>query len=331
MSKQKILALLKQTEGYLSGGEVSRQLGISRAAVWKAIDALRQEGYGIDSGTNRGYRLVSSPDKLTEGEILPHLHTQRVAKPLVVLQTVDSTNNYLKRESQNGLPDGAAVVADQQTGGRGRMGRNFASPAGAGIYYSVLLRPQVPPAQAVNLTAYVAVAVCDGIQAVTGVRPQIKWTNDIVMEGRKVCGILTEMAIEGEINALQYIVTGIGVNVNQGEEDWPQELRAIAGSIAQAVGHPVERGRLAGALLNALDRVYCDWLAGNRQPYLEQYRKDCLTIGQEVKVIRADGEETVATAVGVDDQFALVIRCPDGREETVSSGEVSVRGLYGYV
>lgn len=331
MSKQNILVLLKQTDGYLSGGEVSRQLGISRAAVWKSIDALRQEGYTIDSVTNRGYRLVASPDKLTEGEILPHLHTQRVGTRLEVFQTVDSTNNYLKREAQNGLPDGTAVVADQQTGGRGRLGRSFSSPQGKGIYYSVLLRPNVSPAQAVNLTAYVAVAVCDGIQAVTGVRPQIKWTNDIVMNRRKVCGILTEMAIEGESQALQYVIPGIGVNVNQTEEDWPQELRSIAGSVAQAVGHPVERGRLAAELLNALDRVYGDWLAGNRQPYLEQYRKDCLTIGQQVKVLRASGEETVATAVGVDDQFALVIRHPDGREERVSSGEVSVRGLYGYL
>lgn len=331
MSKQKILTLLKQTQGYLSGSEVSRQLGISRAAVWKAIDALRQDGYTIASVTNRGYRLVASPDKLTEGEILPDLHTRRVAKHLEVFPVIDSTNNYLKREAQNGLADGAAAVADQQTGGRGRLGRGFASPQGQGIYYSVLLRPQVPPAQAVNLTAYVAVAVCDGIEAATGVRPKIKWTNDIIMNDHKVCGILTEMAIEGEIDALQYIVTGIGVNVNQTEADWPEELRPIAGSVAQAVGHPVQRGKLAACLLNALDKMYCDWLEGSRQPYLEQYRKDCITLGREVKVIRANGAETVATAVGVDDQFGLVIRHPDGREETVTSGEVSVRGLYGYV
>lgn len=331
MSKQKILTLLKQTDGYLSGGEMSRQLGISRAAVWKAIDALRQEGYTIDSVTNRGYRLLTSPDKLTEGEIRPDLHTRRVATHLEVFQTIDSTNNYLKREAQNGLPDGAAAVADQQTGGRGRLGRSFSSPEGKGIYYSVLLRPDVPPAQAVNLTAYVAVAVCDGIETATGVRPRIKWTNDIVMNGHKVCGILTEMAIEGESGALQYIVTGIGVNVNQSETDWTEELRPIAGSIAQAIGRPVQRGKLAAELLNALDRVYCDWLAGQRQPYLDQYRRDCLTIGREVKVLRANGEEIVATAVAVDDQFGLVIRHPDGREETVSSGEVSVRGLYGYV
>ena len=329
MSKQKILSLLNQSEGYLSGAEMSRQLGISRAAISKAVESLRQEGYEIDAVTNRGYKLLSSPDRLTEGEILPYLSVRHVARHLEVFATIDSTNNYLKRESGN-LPDGAAAVADQQTGGRGRLGRNFASPEGKGIYYSVLLRPDLPPAEAVNLTAYVAVAVCNGIEEATGVRPQIKWTNDIVMNGRKVCGILTEMAIEGETAALQYIVTGIGVNVNQTAEDWPEELKAIAGSIAQAVGHPVHRGRLAACLLNALDQVYLDWLAGNHASYLEQYRKDCLTVGREVKLLRSGGEE-IATAIGIDDKFGLIVRHPDGREETVTSGEVSVRGLYGYV
>lgn len=331
MSKQKILTLLRECDGYLSGEEMSRQLGVSRAAIWKSIGALRQEGYQIDSVTHRGYRLLSSPDNLTEAEILPGLHTKRIATELKVFARIDSTNNYLKREAQNGLTDGFAVVADQQTGGRGRLGRSFASPEGKGIYYSALLRPNVPPEQAVNLTAYVAVAVCNGIQTVTGIRPQIKWTNDIVLNQRKICGILTEMAIEGETNALQYIVTGIGVNVNQTEEDWPEALRPIAGSIAQAIGHPVQRGKLAAQLLNALDEVYCNWLAGNRKQYLEQYRKDCLTIGRQVKIVRPDGAETVATAIAVDDQFGLVIRLPDGHEETVSSGEVSVRGLYGYL
>lgn len=330
MSKQKVLSLLKQTEGYVSGTEMSRQLSISRTAIWKAIDSLRQEGYIIDSVTNRGYRLMASPDRLTEGEIRPYLHTRHIAGHLEVFQVIDSTNNYLKRKAQDGLPDGTAAVADQQTGGRGRLGRSFSSPEGKGIYYSVLLRPDVPPAEAVNLTAYVAVAVCNGIEAATGVRPQIKWTNDIVMGGHKVCGILTEMAIEGESAALQYIITGIGVNVNQTEEDWPEELREIAGSIAQAVGHPVQRGKLAACLLNALDQVYLDWRDGNRAAYLERYRKDCLTVGREVKLVRPTGEE-VAAAIGIDDQFGLIVRHPDGREETITSGEVSVRGLYGYV
>ena len=330
MSKEEILALLKRSEGYLSGAEMSRQLGISRAAVWKAIDALRQEGYQIDSATNRGYCLRVSPDRLSEGEVRPYLTGRRIGRELRVFDTIDSTNSYLKREAANGLPDGTAALADCQTGGRGRLGRSFRSAPGAGVYLSVLLRPQVPPEEAVNLTAYVAVAVCDGIEAAAGVRPQIKWTNDLVLGGRKICGILTEMGIEGESGALQYLVTGIGVNANQRAEDWPEELREIAGSIREATGQPVARGRLAACLLNALDEMYERWQAGDRARYLERYRADCLTVGRAVRILTA-GREERGLALAVDDRFGLVVRLEDGTERTVTSGEVSVRGLYGYL
>ena len=329
MSRQKILSLLHQAQDYLSGEEMSKALGISRAAVWKAVDALRQEGYQIDSAPRRGYRLRSAPDLLTAGEITPFLHTSELARPLIVLESVDSTNNYLKQHSAQ-LPHGAAVVADRQTGGRGRLGRRFLSPAGKGVYCSVLLRPRTAPAQAVNLTAWVAVAVCDAIEDAAGVRPGIKWTNDIILGGRKVCGILTEMSIEGESGALQHLVTGIGINVNQGPEDWPEELGDIAGSLAQALGHPVGRGRLAACLLNALERMYHAWLAGDKAPWLERYRRDCVTVGRQVRLIGPGGEEN-AFALSIDDDFALLVRTGDGKERRVTTGEVSVRGLYGYV
>ncbi len=329
MSKEKVLALLKGGEGYLSGAEMSRQLGISRAAVWKAIDALRQEGYQIDSATNRGYRLCASPDRLSEGEIRPYCTGELIGRALRVFETIDSTNSYLKREAAN-LPDGTAAVADCQTGGRGRLGRSFRSAPGEGVYLSVLLHPALPPEEAVNLTAYVAVAVCDGIEAAAGVRPQIKWTNDIILGGRKICGILTEMGIEGESGALQYLVTGIGVNANQRAEDWPEELREIAGSIRQATGRPVARGRLAACLLNALDEMYARWRAGDRAPYLARYRADCLTVGREVRLLEA-GRTLRGRALAIDERFGLVVRLEDGTERTVTSGEVSVRGLYGYL
>ena len=329
MSRQKILSLLHQASDYLSGEEMSRQLGISRAAVWKAVDALRQEGYQIDSAPRRGYRLLSAPDLLTAGEITPYLTTKSLAQPLLVLESVDSTNNYLKRHSGQ-LPHGAALVADRQTGGRGRLGRSFLSPAGKGIYCSLLLRPDVPPAQAVNLTAWVAVAVCDAIEDATGLRPGIKWTNDIIMNGRKVCGILTEMSIEGESGALQHLITGIGINANQSAEDWPEELRDIAGSVAQATGRSVGRGRLAACLLNALERMYDSWLVGDKAPYLERYRRDCVTLGKPVRLIGPAGEED-AFARAIDEDFALIVTMADGTQRRVTSGEVSVRGLYGYV
>lgn len=330
MSKQKILALLqKSDESYTSGESMSRELGISRAAVSKAVNSLRQEGYEIDSVTNRGYRLLSGPDRLTRGEILPWLHVNHVGSTLECYDTIDSTNNYLKREALH-LPDGTVAVANEQTSGRGRLGRSFQSPADTGIYLSALVRPNIPPAEALNFTAFVAVAICEGIEAATGLRPEIKWTNDIVLNKKKVCGILTEMSIEGESGALQYIITGIGINVNQQEQDFPEDIRDIAGSLAMAAGGPVRRGRLAAEVINALDQMYTAWLNGGGD-YLERYRARCLTVGRPVKLLRANGTQEPAEAIAVADDFGLVVRHPDGREEKVTSGEVSVRGLWGYV
>lgn len=184
------------------------------------------------------------------------------------------------------------------------------------------------PEKAVNLTACTAVAMCDAVQAVVGVRPQIKWTNDVLLDKRKICGILTEMSVEGETGTLQYIVVGIGVNVNQQLSDFPEELQSVAGSVAMAAGHPIDRGRLAAEIVNAMDRMYADWLKGVWS--VDRYRADCATLGREVRVIRAGGERE-AVAEAVDDEFGLVVRYPDGTRETVFSGEVSVRGLEGYI
>lgn len=330
MSKQKILALLQQSAGrYISGEGMSKALGISRTAVSKAVNSLRQEGYEIESATKRGYCLRSAPDRLTEGEIRPWLQVNHVGTNLMVFETIDSTNNYLKEHADK-LPDGTMLIANEQTGGRGRRGRTFQSPKDTGIYMSALVRPELPPVEALNFTAYVAVAICEGIEAATGLKPGIKWTNDIVLGGKKVCGILTEMAIEGESGLLQYVITGIGVNVNQQESDFPEDIRDIAGSLAMAAEAPIRRGRLAAELTNALDRMYAAWISGGGD-YLERYRAACLTTGKDVKLLRANGTVEDAYAESVDEDFGLIVRFPDGRREKVTSGEVSVRGLWGYV
>lgn len=330
MSKQRILTMLKeQQEGYLSGEAMSQQLGISRAAVNKAVNSLRQDGYEIESATRKGYRLLSSPDLLTEGEIRPWLRAGELGSSLLCFPTIDSTNSYLKRESHN-LPAGTVAVADQQTGGRGRLGRAFHSPKGTGIYLSALLKPEVEPTRALNLTAYVAVAICEAVERATGLQPGIKWTNDLVLGGRKICGILTEMAIEGESGTLQHVIPGIGLNVNEDLEDFPEDIRNVAGSLAMAAGRKLERGRLAAEMINSLDRMYSHWQAGGGD-YLDRYRALCLTVGKEVQVIRTGMLPRAAFAEAVDDDFGLVVRYPDGSRETVTAGEVSVRGLCGYV
>lgn len=330
MSREAILARLRRhPDSFISGEVISRELGISRAAVSKAVNSLRKDGYEIAAVTNRGYRFIAGPNRLSEGEILPWLHTRHVGTTLTCFPVIDSTNNQLKREAPS-TPDGSVVVANEQTGGRGRLGRSFQSQADKGIYLSALLRPDVLPAQALNLTAFVAVAVCEGIERTTGLEPQIKWTNDIVLEGRKVCGILTEMSVEGESGTLQHIVTGIGVNVNQQEDDFPEEIRDVAGSLSMVKGEEIPRGRLAAEIINALDEMYAAWI-GDGSDYLERYRQRCLTVGRRVQLHRADGSVEEAQALEVNEDFGLVVEHPDSSRETITSGEVSVRGLWGYV
>ena len=330
MSREKVLSLLlEQGDAYVSGEDMSRRLGISRAGVWKAIQALRGEGYEIDSAPNRGYRLLSAPDRVREGELAGPLAGCLVGSSLACLDVIDSTNTECKRRAMAGAPEGLVVIADGQTGGRGRLGRTFQSPKGCGLYLSALLRPRLEPARVTDFTAWAAVAVCDGIEAACGVRPRIKWTNDIVMNGKKLVGILTELGLESESNALEYLVTGIGVNVNHRPEDFTPEIRDMATSLAQQLGRPVRRTELAVQLVRALDRMYAGF-PDNKAEYLAKYRADCLTPGNQVQLVTPVSRQE-AWAVEIDDAFRLVVELPDGSRKALSAGEVSVRGMYGYV
>lgn len=252
-----------------------------------------------------------------------------IGSSLECLEVIDSTNTQCKRRAAEGAPEGLVVLAEEQTGGRGRLGRSFQSPRGKGLYLSALLRPQMEPDAVMDFTAWVAVAVCDGIEAACGVRPQIKWTNDIILNGRKLVGILTELGLSSETHSLQYLVTGIGVNVNHSPEDFDPEVREVAASLAQALGHPVSRSRLAAELLRALDRMYAGF-PQNKAAYLDQYRADCLTTGRQVQLVTPVSRQE-AYALEIDDQFRLVVELPDGTRKALSAGEVSVRGMYGYV
>lgn len=325
MTKDIVLALLKKTPGYFSGEEMSRALGVSRSAVHAAVEALRKDGYQIDSATNRGYRLNGSPGTLNAGEILGWLPEGRGR--VVFLDTVDSTNSYLSRNPD--VPDGTAVVAAQQTGGRGRLGRTFLSPRDSGLYFSMLMRPDSPPADLVNITAWVAVAACDAVEAVCGVRPGIKWINDLVLKGRKICGILNELSIEAESGRTRYLVAGIGINANQRQADFPNELQNTATSVFAATGKAVDRGRLAGALINRLDLLASDW-PHEKAAYLKAYRRDCVTVGKEIRILQ-NGCDTSAFAEGIDGDFGLIVRYSDGRRDVLRSGEVSLRGMDGYI
>lgn len=329
-SREAVLSLLRGEEGFLSGQELSRRLQLSRAAVWKAVDALRGEGYEIEARTGLGYRLAAAPDVLTEAEIRSFLGpTRLVGRELRCFEELDSTNNYLK--AQPGAPDGTAAIADSQTAGRGRMDRSFQSPRGQGIYLSVLLRPPLPPDRLPPMTALAGVAVCAAVERVCGAQPGLKWPNDPVLNGKKLCGILTELSLEAETGRVQSLVLGVGVNVGQGEEDFSPEVREVATSLRQALGRSVSRPQLAAALLEELDRAYAALLAGDLPAYLAAYQSRCVNLGKTVRLIPfGGGEPETAQAVDIDEEFSLVVRGADGKERTVRSGEVSVRGLWGY-
>ena len=326
MTKDEVYSILKNAQGYVSGEKISSQLGVSRAAVNAAVKTLRKEGYEIASTTNRGYLLVSSPDRLTVGDVMSYLGPERM-QTVQILQTTDSTNRRVAELAMNGAPDGLTVVANEQSAGRGRLGRSFHSPKDAGIYFSVLLRPTCEPAEIVQITTWTAVAIARAVERTTGTRPDIKWVNDLMMGGRKICGILTEMSVESETGTIQYVVVGIGVNVNQEISDFPEELREIAGSIAMAVGHPVRRARLTACMIEEMDKMRMAWPSG-REDYLKAYREMCISTGREVLVTDARHTGEFAKhgfCEAVNDDFSLRIRYEDGSYENVSSGEVSVK------
>lgn len=326
MSQQRVCRALQESGDYLSGQELSRTLGISRAAVWKAVEALRRQGYDIEARTGRGYRLIGMPDLLSHETVERHLGRER--ENLQVLAETDSTNSACRRLALEGAPDGTVVIADCQTAGRGRRGRSFQSPAGKGLFFSILWRPDCDPERLLPLTALSAVAACRAIRRVTGAEVQIKWPNDLVLSGRKLAGILTEMALEGESGHVSHVVVGIGINVHQQPEDFAGEVAGIATSLDLTLGGSVCRAQLAAALLEEMDYLRREVLFAPER-WLEDYRAACLNVGRTVRLLRGDSRETVQ-ALRIDEQYGLVVRHEDGSEETVRSGEVSVRGLYGY-
>ena len=329
MTKHDVLALLRQQSSPLSGQAIAEALGISRTAVWKAVGALQKEGYRIDSVPRRGYVLVQTTQSLSAVEIQNHLGDHPWAGCVTVVDSVDSTNNLAKQLAGAGAPEGTCVLAECQTGGRGRRGRSFASPGGMGVYLSIILRPDVRPDALMHLSACVAEAGAEAVEEQTGLHAGIKWVNDLVAGGKKLSGILTELSVELESGRTQYAVVGIGINCCQRESDFPPEIADIATSIAIQTGNEPDRNALAAALIRAISRLSGELIEG-RSSWMERYRARCITLGKPVKVLWPDGARE-AFAVGLNDYAALEVEYADGTRATVSSGEVSVRGMYGYL
>ena len=319
-TKERLLSLLESQQGsFFSGEELAHKLQVSRAAVWKAVNALRQEGFAIDAVTNRGYCLSSDADILSVPGIRKHLAPENRENPITLLSTVPSTNASLREQAEQGAPAGSVVLALTQTRGRGRYGRSFFSPADTGLYLSVLLRPtHTSPRQTATLTAAAAVAMCQAIEAVCGETPQIKWVNDIYLHGKKVCGILTEAAFGLETGVPEYVVVGAGLNVYAPEGGFPPELLDIAGGLLPHRAADI-KNRLAAEFVNR----FLALAGASTEDFLEDYRRRSLVLGKRITVV-SGGREQEALALGIDDSCRLVVRFDDGEAQAISWGEIRI-------
>ena len=321
MTKEDLLSLLWQNaDAYISGEELARRLSVSRTAVWKAIGQLREAGYNIESVSNRGYRLLSESDVLSEEGIRRHLKHQELK--LQVYKTITSTNTVLKTFAAEGAPAGLALIAGEQTAGRGRMGRSFYSPADSGLYLSLLLRPNVSAVEATRLTACAAVAVAETIEELSGRPAQIKWVNDIFVDGRKVCGILTEASVDCENGMMHYVIIGLGVNTHVPAGDFPEEIRGIAGAAFDADSIPELRCRLAAGILDKLAE-YTENPDASR--VFEGYKSRSLVLGKAINILAPGRDPVPAEVLDLEEDYALIVRLPDGSTTRLNSGEVSVR------
>lgn len=321
MTKDAVIAILKNENSYISGEKISTALGISRAAVNAAVRSLRKEGYIILSSTNKGYLLESAPDTLHTGDLMALLSAKRM-KDVICLDRVDSTNRYLGNLALDGAPDGQIVLSGEQTDGRGRRGRTFFSPRGKGLYLSMLLRPFCAPTDVSTITAWTAVAVMRAIEEVCGMKPGIKWVNDLFLNGKKISGILTEMSVESESGHIQHVIIGIGLNVSETRDDFPEELTDTAGSLLTETGTHYSRAALAAAIIQKLDELRLDW-SQEKQAYLDAYRTNNIVIGKSI-LVRTGNTTTPAIAEGISDNFELQVLYPDHTTASLSSGEVSL-------
>lgn len=328
--KYAIAKILKDAApDYVSGGEIGRRLEVSRAAIWKHVEELRKEGYSIEAATRRGYRLLSSEDRLNVWEISDKLDTSLVGSEILYFDSLDSTSIYAGKLAAEGCNEGLAVIAGRQTGGRGRLGRNWESPADQGIYLSVVLKPAMAPAESPILTFAAAVAVTDAIRKASGIEAGIKWPNDLIIDGRKVCGILLEMSSEAD--RVNYVILGIGVNYSQSEEDFPAELKDRAVSLKMAAADArFSRLSVIKAILRELDSVLKLVQNGFNEEILDAWRERSVTLGREI-AFKIKDNSYCGKAVDITNEGRLLVECRDGVRRELLSGEISVRGINGYV
>lgn len=322
-----LLAYLKERNDYVSGQEIADAMGISRNAVWKQIERLRSEGVQVEAVTGKGYRIADESDAFGEKSIKSSLHTKWLGKELLFFEETDSTNDELRRRAGKGAKEGLVAIADVQTKGKGRRGRGWETPAGVNIAMSYLLRPDFSPDIAPMMTLIMAMAAAKGIREVSSLEVKIKWPNDIVVNGRKLVGILTEMTAEPDY--IHEVIIGTGINVNN--KSFPEGIKDTATSMYIEGGRSYSRAKVAAAVTDAFEEYYEIFLrTGDLRKLRKEYDMLCVNTGARVRILDPKGEYD-ATASGIDDKGELIVTKDDGSKERVYAGEVSVRGIYGYV
>ena len=325
--KSEILAALRESQDYVSGQELCEKLQVSRTAIWKKIKELQGEGYEIEAVPNRGYRIVGCPDIIAAEEVESRLKSKWAGHPIKYFEEITSTNQYAKRIGEEGAPEGTLVVADEQTQGKGRSGRVWSTPHGTAIAMTLLIRPKLPPASISMVTLVMGLAVARACRELYHLPVGIKWPNDVVIHGKKLCGILTELS--AEMMSVNYVVIGTGINVNV--KEFPEEIRKTATSIALELGHETGRAELIASCMEYFEVYYEKFIqAGDLSPLMEEYNELLLNRDQKVRVLEP-GREYTGTALGINQNGELLVVREDGTRTAVYAGEVSVRGVYGYV
>lgn len=312
--KEKLLRILEESGGKeLSGQELADRLGVSRTAVWKAINALGGDGYRIEAGRGKGYRLIKAGDFLSAEGVRSYLPAELAENDIIVLKTVDSTNNYARKLAADGAKNGTAVIAETQTAGKGRRGNSFYSPLGTGLYMTVILRPDFFTSDTDLITVCAGCAVCMAVEALTDKKPRIKWVNDVYLEGKKICGILSEANFDYEAKTIDSVVVGMGINITT--KDFPDGLDKKAGTVGEAINRAVLAAKVQECLFKCLGRT--------REENIADYKARSLVLGKEVGFSK-DGREYRAKAVDIDMSGQLVVETSDG-VMTLNSGEISVK------
>lgn len=325
--KADILKRLRESDEYISGQQLCEEFGVSRTAVWKVVSRLKEEGYQVEAVRNKGYRISAWPDVITKEAVGSLLETRWAGRPIIYFEETDSTNTQAKKLGDQDARHGTLVIAESQIGGKGRRGRGWMSPAQGNIYMTILLRPDIEPSRAPMLTLVMAHSAAAAIHRITGLEMQIKWPNDVIVEQKKVCGILTEMS--AEIDYINHVVIGIGINTNM--QEIPTELGEKATSLAIEKGQQIERAALAAAIINQFEKDYeifmeCSNLSGLK----DSYNRMLVNKNKEVMIQEVNWEFR-GEALGINESGELIVRKEDGSLQQIFAGEVSVRGIYGYV